>query len=123
MTCMSTEHSVPGGLDWDLQDRLHKSLRMRGMKTSGMAAVLGVHRNTITNYLTGRTPVDRRTLISWAFATGVPVEWLETGRTPSEGPNGDGNPLPTTRHARTDGSSHPCPWDTALAALNMAHAA
>ena len=82
-------------LRFDLFDRLHKSMRVSGMTTATLGVALGVHRNTISNYLTGRTKMDRRTLISWAFATGVPLGWLENGETPA-GPNGpdEGQTLP-----------------------------
>lgn len=67
-------------LEWDMQDRLKKAMRVAGFSTSQLAEQLGVHRNTVTNCLSGRSLPDRRTLIAWAFATGVPVEWLETGQ-------------------------------------------
>lgn len=66
-------------LAFDLYDRLHKSLRVSGHTTTSLATALDVHRNTISNYLTGRTKLDRRTLIAWSFATGVPLGWLEHG--------------------------------------------
>lgn len=82
-------------------DRLHKSLRVSGKDVQGLAAELGVHRNTLSRYLSGRGKPDRRTLIAWALATGVPLRWLETGVFP--GPDDDGglwaprgsNPQPT----------------------------
>lgn len=83
-------------LQFDLFDRLHKSMRVSGLSSSTLGAALGVHRNTISNYLTGRTKMDRRTLIAWAFATGVPLAWLENGETPTspdDGP-GEGQTLP-----------------------------
>lgn len=66
-------------LAFDEFDRLHKSMRVSGHTTTTLGTALGVHRNTISNYLTGRSPMDRRTLIAWAFATGVPLPWLEHG--------------------------------------------
>lgn len=81
-------------LTFDMHDRLHKSLRVSGLTTRTLGDALGVHRNTISNYLTGRSPIDRRTLIAWAFATGVPVEWLEHGTDTTPGPGTtDRNPL------------------------------
>jgi len=47
---------------------------------------LGVHRNTVGNYLKGRTALDRRTLVTWAVSTGVPLEWLEHGTVSPPGP-------------------------------------
>lgn len=84
---MSQVHDTEA-LVFDLHDRLHKSLRVSGHTTKTLGDALGVHRNTISNYLTGRTQVDRRTLIAWAFATGVPLEWLEHGTQPVVDPDG-----------------------------------
>ena len=79
-------------LQWNLLDRMHKALRLRGMKATTMAEALGVHRNTVNNYLSGKTPVDRRTLIAWAEITDVPLKWLETGvMPPSGGPDAPPN--------------------------------
>lgn len=82
---------MPNGaaLEFDLLDRLAKSLRVSGKSRDQLAADLGVHRNTIGNYLNGRTPVDRRTLVAWAVTTGVPLEWLEHG-TGASGPTTPG---------------------------------
>ena len=73
-------------LEWTLIDRLHKALRISGMTSTSMGAALGVHRNTVNNYLNEKSPIDRRTLVAWAFATGVPFEWLETGVGTPTGP-------------------------------------
>lgn len=53
-------------LAFDLVDRLHKSLRISGHTSASLGAALGVHRNTVGNYLSGRTPIDKRTLRSAA---------------------------------------------------------
>lgn len=90
-------------LAWDLPDRLAKSMRVSGLRSSALGDQLGVSRNTIANYLAGRTAPDRRTLIAWAFATGVPLTWLETGQAQTDNPPGpgtsytarDSNPEPT----------------------------
>lgn len=76
-------------LEFDLCDRLRKSLRVSGMGVSQIAAVLGVDRNTVSNYLGGRTNPTRPTLTTWAIATGVPLSWLLTGEvTADEADNG-----------------------------------
>lgn len=86
-------------LAFDLTDRLHKSMRVAKLTTTTLGEALGVHRNTISNYLTGRSPMDRRTMISWAFATGVPLAWLETGIVPpSTGPGEGGNTSIVPKH-------------------------
>lgn len=93
---MTTQQHIVG-LDWDLQDRLHKAMRYAGLSTSELAEKIGVHRNTIANNLSGRTPVARRTLIAWALACGVPVGWLETGEVPTTSDPDDGLGLDTPR--------------------------
>lgn len=91
---MSEMHARYEALEWTLGDRLEKALNYAGKSHQDMADDLGVHRNTIGNYTSGRRPVDRRTKLAWAVATGVPFKWLDTGRFPGEeddgGPNGGG---------------------------------
>lgn len=97
-------------LDFDLSDRLGKALRVANLSAGAMAEYLGVHRNTVGNYLNGRTGADRRTMRLWALRCGVPLEWLETGTTPTEGPGSnvgytprDSNPEPIgLEHSRPD---------------------
>ena len=43
----------------------------------GFAPVVGLSRQTISNYERGATTPDRRSLMAWSAATGVPVWWLE----------------------------------------------
>jgi len=88
---MSEMYSAHGAPKWDLSDRLNKALRHSGKSTQQMADELGVHRNTISNYTSGRKRPDRRTILAWAVATGVSVEWLEIGEvTSGGGPDGGG---------------------------------
>lgn len=91
---MSQMHNT-GDLEWDQHDRLQKALRVSGHTAGSLAEALGVHRNTIGNYLSGRTPIDKRTLMAWAMACGVPIAWLETGTVPGRGGGrGPGEGLP-----------------------------
>lgn len=87
MLCrMSTEmgfHDLP---DWDVADRLAKSLRHSKVTVNEMAAFMGVHRNTVSGWINGRTPVNERTLKLWAERTGWPLEWLRTGEEPPAPP-------------------------------------
>lgn len=87
-------HTTPQALAFDLHDRLHKSLRLSGKSATTLAADLGVHRNTINNYLSGKTAIDRRTLIAWALVTNVPLQWLEHGIVVSDPDPGDGEEVP-----------------------------
>lgn len=104
-------------LEFDLLDRLHKSMRVSGKSKAQIAADLGVHRNTVSNYLSGRTPVDRRTMVTWAFSTGVPLEWLETGQ-------GDAGPSPDGTDGPEGGPDRPTQTDALarLAAKKARHA-
>lgn len=81
---MSQATQEDARLHWDLVDRLHKALRVSGVSNADMAAALGVHRNTVSNYLRG-SRIDRRTLVVWALTCGVPFDWL------AGIPQGDGN--------------------------------
>lgn len=63
-------------------DRLRKAREHAGIAAGGMASHLGVSRQTISNYENDHVRVDRRTLISWAFVTGVPIDWIEHGDQP-----------------------------------------
>ncbi|UJL31712.1 helix-turn-helix transcriptional regulator [Mycolicibacterium vanbaalenii] len=80
--------------EWDLADRLTKSLRVAGMSSQDMADYLDVHRNTISAWMNGRTPPSTQSLRLWALRTGVPYEWIREGKAPTEptgGPDGGGN--------------------------------
>lgn len=77
-------------LAFDLADRLTKSLRVAKVGKAEMAEYLGVTRNTVGNYVNGRTTPDLRTLRLWAMRCGVPLNWLQTGETPPPHDGGDG---------------------------------
>ena len=78
-------------LEFTFADRLGKSLVAAGMSSAQMSDHLGVSRNTISNWINGRTTPRRSDLIVWAMRTGVPIEWIETGelKNPPR-PNGPG---------------------------------
>lgn len=67
---------------WTLGDRLSKALRHADISVNDMADYLTRGRNTIGNYMSGRTRPPRAVLIAWALRTGVPLEWIETGEAP-----------------------------------------
>lgn len=56
-----------------------------------MADWLGVSRATVSNWTSGRIVPSLQSRRLWAQKTGVPFEWLETGKTPeqvsAEGPS------------------------------------
>jgi transcriptional regulator with XRE-family HTH domain len=61
-----------------------------GISVQQMADYLGVERSTITRYTNDRGLVRRSVLVAWALATGVSLQWIETGEAPA--PDGDGGP-------------------------------
>lgn len=65
--------------EWDLCDRLRKSLAVSGVTIPEMADALMVSRNSIGNYLAGRTTPKPVYLRVWADRCGVDIEWL-TGK-------------------------------------------
>ena len=69
--------------EFDLADRLRKSLRVREMTVQEMADYLGLSRNTIGNWINGRSKPSRAQLIAWAGRVDAPLSWLETGQEPS----------------------------------------
>ncbi|OMB85449.1 hypothetical protein A5746_28100, partial [Mycolicibacterium conceptionense] len=89
MSISTDMSSVP---QWDLGDRLAKSLRVANMSVQQMADHLELHRNTLSAWMNGRgKPPTRPMLIAWALRTGVPFEWLDKGTVrPDDGPDGDG---------------------------------
>lgn len=89
---MSTPQSEIEVPQWDVADRMAKALRASGVTAAQMALYLGVHRNTITNYIRGRSKPPRATLIAWADITRFPLDWLETGDQSVNSPP-DGRPL------------------------------
>ena len=86
--CMSQMHTY-ADLAENLVDRMHRAMRISDMSTQELADKMGVHRNSVRNYLTGRRQPNRPAHCL-GFATGVPLTWLETGHI-----NGDpGEPSP-----------------------------
>jgi transcriptional regulator with XRE-family HTH domain len=66
--------------EWTLTDRMRKSLRSAGLTNEVMADYLGVHRTTISPWLSEKTPPSSQTLRLWAIRCGVSYEWLMTGK-------------------------------------------
>jgi transcriptional regulator with XRE-family HTH domain len=79
MTTTQVTGAVPV---FELRHRLALALEAGRVRRGEMARVLGVHRNTIVNYLTGRTEPPRSVLVAWALRCGVPLYWLMTGEEP-----------------------------------------
>lgn len=68
--------------EFDLADRLRKSLRVSGWSVQAIADQLGVSRNTVSNWINGRVTPTREQLTVWAAYTGAPLQWLERGTVP-----------------------------------------
>ena len=76
---------------WTRGDRLRKARTTTGLTTRDFAERIGVSQKTITDAENDKRPTVRKILLNaWSLATGVPVEWLENGATPTEplGPDG-----------------------------------
>lgn len=83
--------------EWTIGDRMRKAREFAGMTQSEMAQLLQVGRRTVTRVETSASKPKRGVMMAWALATGVPVDWLETGRMahdfPPKGPVTIGYPF------------------------------
>lgn len=72
---------------WTLTDRLRKSRLLAGLEQAEIAELVGVSRNSVSNYENGKTELTATTFVRWAHATGVTLDWLAEGvndKTPAE---------------------------------------
>lgn len=65
--------------EFDLADRLRKSMDLANMSVSGMGEAFGVTRDTVSRWINGRTKPSAAVLHLWAIGCGVDQQWLETG--------------------------------------------
>jgi transcriptional regulator with XRE-family HTH domain len=65
--------------EWDLADRMRKSLRESGIGVQEMADYLGVARNTVSTWINGKITPSTQTMRLWSLRCGVPYEWLSSG--------------------------------------------
>lgn len=77
-----------GGPQFQLKHRLALAMEIADVDRDGIATELGVHKNTVANYLRGETRPSRSVLRVWALRCGVPFEWLETGRSAGDPDDG-----------------------------------
>jgi transcriptional regulator with XRE-family HTH domain len=70
--------------DWELCDRMRRSLRLvPGLDGSEVGELMGVRRETVSTWLSGRRRPSNAVLFLWSDMTGVDRDWLLTG-TPSD---------------------------------------
>ena len=75
---------------WTIADRLRKAREEAGLGVAEFAEEIGVNRRTVSRYESGANP-PKSIVLLWQMRTGVPAEWLTTGKcTPR-----DLNPEPT----------------------------
>lgn len=113
---MATQNTQQAGVpEWDLADRLSKSLRHAGVGTDEMAEHLGVDRKTVGNYKGGRTRPSVAVLRVWAMRCGVPFDWLAHGIIDDDGPDGPGGQAITASRctALSPGRVLHGPWSAA----------
>lgn len=77
--------------EFDMADRMRKSLRVADVSVQEMADYLEVERNTISRWINGRTHPPASSLRLWAMRTGVDYRWLRNGEEPQ--PEMAGAPL------------------------------
>jgi transcriptional regulator with XRE-family HTH domain len=104
---MTTASLRPAGRvpQWELYDRLGKAQRDAGIGVAEMADLLGVSRETVGRWLSGRGVPKRGALVAWASLTGVDLRWLETGEVQAA-PDNDPTP-PAQRLPRLDSNQQP----------------
>ncbi len=96
---MSIESSAGHVPQWDMADRMRKSLREAGVNVQDMADYLDVNRNTISNWINGHNSPPTAAMRLWAMRCGVPYEWLKDGIESSE--PGPGGSMSNPRKGRT----------------------
>lgn len=69
--------------EFDLADRLRKSLRVSGWSVQDIADQMNVSRNTVGNWLNGRAVPSHEQLVVWCAYTRAPLDWIERGTVPA----------------------------------------
>jgi transcriptional regulator with XRE-family HTH domain len=100
----------PAGIipEWSLGDRLQKAREVLALNTRDFAELIGVSQKTVTDAENDHRHPRRIMLNAWSLATGVPREWLETGKAPVV----DGGPA--TSYTTRDLNSEPAGSASAL---------
>lgn len=90
--------------EWSSGDRFRKARSLTGLTVQEFSERVGISPKSVNNYEGDKVTPRKVVTRAWALATGVPVEWLETGDTPVQ-PEPDGG-LHTGR-ARHDSNVQP----------------
>ena len=93
----------------DVRHRIAIARDYAGIKQSELAEQLGMSRSTLASIEQGVRKPRRGEIIAIAFATGVDLTWLETGKTP-------GGDMPTEGEECAIRESNPEPTDLRLVA-------
>jgi transcriptional regulator with XRE-family HTH domain len=106
---MSTNLEAPRVPVFTIADRLRKAREEAGLAQHELAEAMGASRGTVSNYELGVYPPKRPVLLAWAMATGVPLEWLETGKTTTGpgGPSGQQGAVEPTAAPDAEGPDRP----------------
>lgn len=93
---MSTQAAGGTVPEFTVGDRLRKAREVSGMDQGQLAEAMGVSRRTVSNNESGHVKPRVIVIRAWAMATGVSVDWIETGEAPTVGPHGPGGGVPVT---------------------------
>lgn len=96
-------------------DRLRKARELTEMNQREFAKRIGVSHQTVTNAEKDHREVRKITINAWSLATRIPVEWLETGKAPTD--DGGGN----TESGRRDLNSQHSAWNVEGSAAILRH--
>lgn len=88
MTSAQEHGNIPA---WTLADRLRKAREVAGLDQNELAQVLEISRNSVGNAESGKVHPRKITLSQWALRTGVPLEWLLSGKEGSQPDDGLSN--------------------------------
>lgn len=72
--------------EWTRGDRLRKARELTGLGQEAFGDETGISRRSISDYEGDKAVPRKPVMMAWAFRTGVPLEWLETGATPQGDP-------------------------------------
>lgn len=104
MSLMTNAITIAGMVpEWTVADRVRKARESAGLKQGELADQVGMSRGGIARIEQGKGEPRRTTLIAVAFATGVSLQWLETGETPA-GDSPDGGSV--VRHQGLEPRTH-----------------